>query len=190
MSDTKNYKYEYIFFKELYDRLELKKLDDRLTNEEIKPVDEENADKRISKYFAFMNKGTAVHFSREDLEKFGDYFSKELFELEREPLYSEVRDFVLRTYENYFFSDKKDDYIYYGPVSFDFMAPSDAITLGINYVKFDINAASDMEYDLELQRRDVVVVDMMNYIQTDLAKEKGIKLAAVAYDEFTGMNTR
>ena len=53
-----------------------------------------------------------------------------------------------------------------------------------------IKAASDMEYERELQRRDGVVVDMMNYIQTDLAKEKGIKLAAVAYDEFTGMNTR
>ena len=180
-----NYKYEYIFFKEIYDRLNLKELDDRLTNEGIKPFDKEHVDQRISKYFAFMNEGTASHFSKEDSEKFHEYFSRELSELEREPLYSEVRDFVLRTYENYFFSDKKDDYIYYGPVSFDYMAPSDAITLGINYVKFDIKAASDMEYERELQRRDGVVVDMMNYIQTELARKMGMKLAALAYDEVT-----
>ena len=178
-----NYKYEYIFFKELYNKLNLSELDDKLTNEGIKPIDEENVDKRISKYFSFMNEGTNINFSKEDTEKFNSYFSKELSELEQEPLYSEVKDFVLRTYENYFFSEALDDYIYYGPNTYDFMAPSDAITLGINYSISGIKANSDMEYEKELQRQDGIIVDMMNYIQTDLAKEKGIKLAAISYNE-------
>ena len=186
MHYTKNYKYEYIFFKDLYSRLNLKKLDSVLTNEGIKPVDEENMDQRISKYFAFLNEGTSRNFSEEELEKFHEYFSRELYELEQEPLYSEVRDYVLRTYEKFFFSEIKDNYIYYGPVSFEFMAPSDAITLGINYIKFDIKANSDREYERELERQDGVIVDMMNHIQTNLAKETGIKLAAVAYNEVTG----
>ena len=102
MHYTKNYKYEYIFFKDLYSRLNLKKLDSVLTNEGIKPVDEENMDQRISKYFAFLNEGTSRNFSEEELEKFHEYFSRELYELEQEPLYSEVRDYVLRTYEKFF----------------------------------------------------------------------------------------
>ena len=59
-------------------------------------------DQRISKYFAFLNEGTSRNFSEEELEKFHEYFSRELYELEQEPLYSEVRDYVLRTYEKFF----------------------------------------------------------------------------------------
>lgn len=176
------YKYEYIFFKYIYEKLDLMKLDEKLAFENIKMYDVDNVDKRISKYFALMNKGTAINFSENDQKKYNYYFSKELDELLQEPLYSEVKEFVLNTYENYFFSAVKSEYMYYGPSSFEYMAPTDSIVLGINYVKFDIDS---LDYDKELERQDGIIVDMLNYIQTDLASSNKIKLSAIAYNEIS-----
>lgn len=172
------YKYEYMFFKIIFKKLNLSELERKLESEKIKPYDEKNMNDRISKYFALLNRGTSINFTEEESEIFNYYFSKEINELTVEPLYSEVESFIMKTYEKYFFSEAKEQYIYYGPASFEYMAPTDSIALGINYQKYGFNYS-----DKELERQEGVIVDMLNYIQNDLAKISGIKLSAIAYNE-------
>ena len=64
----------------------------------------------------------------------------------------------------------------------EFMAPSNAIALGINYLKYDLD---DDNYDKELERQEGIVVDMLNYIQRELSKKYNMNLAAIAYNEVT-----
>lgn len=175
-----NFKYEYVFFKYLYEKLNLKELEEQLTNNGIKAYDEDNISKRIAKYFSLVSTGTNVNFSNEDLDRFNTYFSKSINELTKEPLYSEVVSFILKTYQNYFYSNAKERYKYYGPSSFEYMAPTDSIVLGINYIKFDL---PEEQYDQELLRQEKVIVDILNYIQTNLSKKSGIKLSAISYNE-------
>lgn len=175
-----NFKYEYVFFKYLYEKLNLKKLEEQLTNNGIKPYDENNISKRISKYFSLVSTGTSDNFSKENIERFNYYFSKDISELLTEPLYSAVIDFILKTYQNYFYSDATERYKYYGPTSFEYMAPTDSIVLGLNYIKYDL---PEEQYNQELARQDRAIVDVLNYIQTDLSKVSSIKLSAIAYNE-------
>ena len=175
-----NYKYEYIFFKYLYEILNLKECDNKLETSGIEPYDKENMGNRISKYFALKNEGNNNEFSPEDKEKFNLYFSKELDELLNEPLYSEVRNFVARTFETYFFSNISEKYMYYGPSSYEYMAPTDAIVLGINYVKFDIE---NENYDETINNQEDVIIEVATFIQEELAEKSNLKLAAIPYNE-------
>lgn len=175
-----NYKYEYIFFKNLYQNLNLKEFDIKLEENGIKPYDKANMNSRISKYFALMNEGDFNGFSPEEKEKYNLYFSKELDELLNEPLYSEVSGFINRTYETYFFKNRSDRYMYYGPASYEYMAPTDAIVLGINYVKYDNEKEN---YDKELENQEDVIIQIANYIQDELSEKYNLKLAVIPYNE-------
>ena len=175
-----NYNYEYVFFKYIYEKLELKKLEEKLLNKGIKIYDSGHANERISKYFSLLNKGNSKYFDAKTNETFLEYFNKELSEILNSDNYDEIIKFVESTYKTYFFSNIKDNYVYYGPANFEYMAPSDSIAIGLNYVKYDNEGSEEDSLDSE-----VFVVDMLNYIQTDLSKEKNMKLAAISYNEVT-----
>lgn len=170
-------KYEYMFFKYIYEKLNLKDLDDRLSNEKVRLYDPKNVDERISPYFGLLNRGSFESFTKEEMDKSNELFSHEYEELLTEPLKSELSSFFEKTYKKYYFDNVKDKYVYYGPAEIKFLAPSDAIALSINYTRFD--------NEDEMFRREEVITEIANYIQEDLADKSNMKLAAVIYDEFS-----
>ncbi len=169
-------KYEYMFFKYIYEKLKLKELDDKLSNEKVRLYDPKGVENRISPYFGLLNRGSFEAFSKDELNKANELLSHEYEELLAEPLYSKLTSFFDDTYKKYFFDNIKGDYIYYGPTEMQFLAPSDAIALSINYTKFDTEG--------EMFRRSEVIADVGNYIQEDLAEKNNMKLAVIIYDEF------
>ena len=174
-------KYEYVFFKYLYRKLELNKLDEYLVSENIKMIDCDNADNRISKYFALENRGNIDLFSDDDKKVFNQIFSDELNNI-LDNKYDEAVSFIERTYQDYFHLNDTLEYKYYGPINDQFLAPSNCIVIGLNYRKFDID---ENNYDKEFERQQEVIVRTLNYIQNKLSKEKNIKLASLEYNEVT-----
>ena len=170
-------KYEYMFFKYIYEKLNLKELDEKLSNEKVRLYDSKNVDKRISPYFGLLNRGTFDAFTEEEMNKVNELFSHEYEELLVEPLYTELKSFFEKTYKKYFFDNNRSDYIYYGPTEMQYLAPSDAIALSINYTKFD--------NEDEMFRKNEVLANMGNYIQEELSEKSNMKLAVIIYDEFS-----
>ena len=175
-----NYNYEYLFFKYLYNELELNKLDQELENNNIKMVDQENVDKRISKYFSLLNRGNEANFSDLELETYKRIFSLKLDKLMEPLVYEEAISFIKSTYQKYYHLTDEVKYIYYGPENDEFLAPSNCIALGLNYIKYDIG---DENFDAKLAAQEDIIFKVRVYIQRELAKEKNIKLASLAFNE-------
>ena len=83
-----------------------------------------------------------------------------------------------------FHLDEEVEYVYYGPMSDDFLAPSNCIVIGLNYDKYNLDV-EDEKYDDEINRQDIVVTKIINYIQFELSKQYNIRLATLAYNEVT-----
>ncbi len=174
-----NDNYEYVFFKYLYKKLELNKLDEYLISEKIKMIDQDNVENRISKYFALENKGNIDLFTDEDKKIFNQVFNDKLNNI-LEDKYDEAISFIERTYQDYFHLNDNLEYKYFGPINDSFLAPSNCIVIGLNYIKFDID---DNNYEEEIERQEQVIFFVLNYIQNKLSKEKNINLASLAYNE-------
>ena len=174
------YNYEYMFFKYIYKKLNLQELDKSLQEKGIKPVDEKNIESRISRYFSLLNQGDTSSFTPEEKTEFDKYFSQDVNSLSIDD--SALANFLEQTYSKFFHLNEEVKYVYYGPDSMEFMAPSNAIALGINYVKYDLN---EDNYEQELDNQEGIIVDMLNYIQMELAKKYNMNLAAMAYNEVT-----
>lgn len=176
-----NENYEYVFFKYLYKKLELNKLDEYLVSEKIKMIDYDNSNNRISKYFALENQGNTDLFSDIDKKEFNQIFNDELNNI-IENKYDEAVSFIERTYQDYFHLNDNLEYKYFGPINDSFLVPSNCIVIGLNYKKFDID---ENNYDKEFERQQKVIVRILNYIQNELSKEKNIRLASLEYNEVT-----
>jgi len=173
------YNYNYIFFKYLYKKLDLEKLDKELENSGIKMIDQDNCNKRISKYFSLQNHGDTILFSDERKTIFKKLFDDDLDNV-LENKKEEAINFVASTYQDYFHLNDKIEFKYYGPINDKFLAPSNCIVIGLNYIKYQLE---EDNYEEKFERQEEVIFKMLNYIQNTLSKEKGINLASIAYDE-------
>lgn len=172
-----NEKYEYLFYMYIYRKLNLEDVENKLEKENIKKCDNKN----ISKYFTLLNSGDIDAFTDDELRMFNYYFNLKIDEiLSDSDKYKEVINFIESTYQKYFFSNLEEKYIYYGTSTFEYMAPSDAITLGFYYKQFDFGIEDIDSYCLEIDEK---ICDIINYIQNDLAKKHNLKIAVIKYNE-------
>lgn len=116
--------------------------------------------------------------NKEQLEKFHTYFSKEINELQDNDL-KEIYEFMNNTYELLLFPNVDSKYVYYGPISDDYLCPRDSIAIGLYY-----DAFGDYD-DFEVENK---LSDIINYIQFDLAKKENIKIAVIPYNQITLQN--
>ncbi len=173
--------YEYLFFKYLCEQLELNKFDDELQRQGIRMVDENNSDKRISKYFSLVSRGDINDFSQEMKEEFKRLFDNSLENVLNNN-YNEAIQFIVDTYKVFYHLNGEVEYKYYGPANDNFLAPSNCIVLGLNYFKFNL----DKEYNEEsFDKQETIIVKTLNFIQGPLAKQKGFKIATIAYNEIS-----
>lgn len=163
-----NIKYEKLFFEFLYNKMGLSEFESRLVKDNVKPyAGLTEIPGLISKYFVLISQGSFDRFTEEE---------KAYLEGIKEG--DDVSEFLMNTYKKYFFDDSEFRYIYYGPSTYEYAAPSDSIVLGLYYTEFDFENNSNDEF-----LNNGVVVDVANDIQ-DKSNETGeFKVAVITYNE-------
>ena len=172
--------YKYLFFKKLYNSLGLKEIEQTFIKEKINSLEvvlNEKCD-IISNYFFLLNDVDIDNLSKEQLDKFHLYFSKEINDLEENDL-KEIYKFIDDTYKLLLFPNIDSKYVYYGPINDNYSCPRDAIAIGLYY-----DAFGDYD-DFEVENK---LADIINYIQFDLAKKENIKVAVIPYNQITLQN--
>ena len=173
-------KYKYMFMKYLYNKLGLKQLEDNLINSGIKM--QELDSKEISRFFKILNNVDEGILTGELLEKYNYYFSLEFNTLCIPEIEKEVFKFINETYKLLLFTKTDAKYLYYGPLNYKYMAPSDAIVLGFYYKEFDIDVG-DEEFRKIHFKNEVLVANNLNYVQNVLGPENNMKIAVIKYNE-------
>lgn len=181
-------KYKYMFMRYLYKKLDLKKIEDKFILNGIKFRN--LGDDEISKCFLLLNDVDDSGLNDKLKEKYNYYFSLSIEELCTPLIENELLTFLEETYMVLLFPKGEDDYIYYGPLSYNYMAPRNSIVLGFYYKEFDIEE-QNFE-DIHFQN-DVLICDSLNYIQNVLGPKANITVSVLQYNEFCeikGMSSR
>lgn len=178
-----NEKYKYLFLMYMYDLIDLKTYETKLEEKNIERLEyTENGE--FFKYFSLLNDGDVSYLSdleKQELEMLSLISLKELSE--NDELKNKVKDYIERTYKKYFFSNiTGKDYLYYGPISYDYMAPDDAIVLGLNYRMF-VDEKENESYEETLENQDEIIVRVINEIQELEAEKHNIKVAVIKQNE-------
>lgn len=175
ISEENNYKY--LFFKEVYNELNLKSIEDGLLKEKIKPLNViQGSDYEIiSNYFFLLNEPNLQSLNSIQLEEFHDLFSKKISDLTEVEL-KKALDFINSTYTLMLFPNVDTKYVYYGSVSDNYICPKDAIAIGLYYDAF--TECEDFEITNKLAR-------VINYIQFDLAKKINKRVAVILFNQLT-----
>ena len=178
MNEIDNYKY--LFFKEIYENLNLKSIEEKLCYEKIKSlnVQPNGYYQIISPYFFLLNEVNIENLTTDQLQKFHKYFSKNINLLSEEEL-KEIKNFINETYHLVLFPNVKDAYVYYGPISDDYVCPKDAIAIGLYYDAF----TDDDDFEVENKLSEVI-----NYIQFDLAKKINKKVSVLSFNQLKIQN--
>lgn len=175
MNEIENYKY--MFFKGLYETLNLKDLEQKLENEEIKPLKivSNEGYEIISHYFFLLNDININALTTTQLQEFNRYFSKEIHSLSEQEV-KEIQKFINDTYSLLLFPSGDSKYVYYGPINDDYICPRDAIAIGLYYDTFGDYDTFEVENKLS---------DIINYIQFDLSKKINKKIAVIPFNQLT-----
>lgn len=175
-----NDNYKYLFFKEMYEQLNLKYIEEKLTYEKINSLNiQPNENYQIiSHYFFLLNEVNTEKLTTEQLQKFQNYFSKKINLLTEEEL-KEIKKFINETYHLVLFPNIEDTYIYYGPINDNYICPRDAIAIGLYYDVFTIG--DDFETQNKLSK-------IINYIQFDLAKKINKKVSVLLFNQLNLQN--
>lgn len=174
--------YKFMFMKYIYDKLNLKQVEAYLEEQGVNFIDEDinGLYKNISKYFSLVNSVDESKLSKDLSEKYNYYFSQAIENLLEKEL--EVFDFLEKTYKTLLFPNIEDNICFYGPLNYKYAAPRDSIVLGFNYYEFDI---PELNFDELYYKKQVVVCNVINHIQQELAKQAGVNVAVLKYNEFS-----
>lgn len=174
-------KYDYLFVKYLYDKLNLNESEKKFDEKGVLPY---YSDLTENKFFCILNDGNLEKLSEDEkkkLELFGLMNYSDI--MKNESLKNELYSFLETTYKKFYFDESEEiTYNYYGPTDFEYMAPSDAIVLGFDYRK-TVPEKDGIPYDTLLEENDKTVCDELNHIQ-DSAEGLGLKVAVIRRDEF------
>lgn len=172
--------YENLFLKYIYHVLNLKEDEEILKSNGITPYYKKNTISDFSEFFGLLNRGSFNEFTEQEKE-----IMRKITNIKTDDISFEnqefkfITDFIENTYDKYFFSNIDSKYIFYGPESFEYYAPSDAIALGFYYNQFE-----NYENDEQLFKNNSIINNILNKIQFSKAPTKNIKLAVIKYNEF------
>jgi len=177
-------KYKYMFFKYIYNKLQLKKFEDELINAGINPIDCEinGLYKDVSKYFSLVNNVDITRLDPTLKNKYNNYFSLPIENLLQNDIEGEIFRFLEQTYKTVLFPNIKEERCFYGPLNFKYSAPRDSIVLGFNYCEFDIGSEN---YDEKYSQRETLVCTVLNYLQLLLSQQIGMNISVIKYNEYS-----
>ncbi len=172
-------KYRLLFFKYLYDLLDLKKIEDELksrnvdcVNDENQMCEEEKTCSACSKYFYLLNEINLKRLSSEEL----DYLNQ----INEETPNNDIQLFLEKTYQRVLLESSLNNKVYYGPfMNPRFEADSDSIAIGIKYEQFGLLSGNRKKHD-EILNGNRVVIDIMKKVESLSTK---YKLKLIEYNE-------
>ena len=178
-----NDKIKYQYMKLLYNKLNLKEIEEYIKELGIQPkkiVGDSNI--KISDYFFLFNKIRLEELDEEQINKLNKYFSKDISEINNEnnEYYEEMNEFLSDNIDKILFEKTESGYIGYGAFNPMNIVPADAVTFVFHYIRFN---GTDKEKLSNL-------FDKLNYIQTDLSQKYNIKLAVIPCDETKNISVR
>ena len=172
--------YEDLFFKYVYYLLNLREEEEELKSNNVVPYYEKNTISNFSEFFGLLNAGSFSEFTGQESEMMNKISSLKMDDISFENQeYKFIVDFIESTYSKFFFSNINTKYMFYGPESFEYYAPSDAIALGFYYKQF-----ANYENDERMLEIDNIINRTLNKIQFSKATSKNMKLAVIKYNEF------
>lgn len=174
--------YKYLFFKKLYEELDLKSIEANLEKENIKSLNVVDSEyyKIISKYFFILNDVNINFLTQEDLQTFNLYFSKDIYSLKEEEL-NEIYQFIEKTYSMVLFPNIDSKFVYYGPITDDYICPKDSVVIGLFYDIFS------SEEPLTIQNK---LADIVNYIQFEQSKKSNKNISVLLFNQLTLQNNQ
>lgn len=181
--------YKFFAFKYIYEKLNMKSIEEKLSEEGIQSLDYQNQEeemyKSISRFFVLKNHTDISSLTEEEKESFKKYFSIPIeMVLEDKRLLNEINEFILRTYQKVLFPKIEENHCYYGPININYVAPRDSIVLGFRYYEFNIDENFEEEHD----RQQDIICDILNDIQFNLAQQLKITIAVIKYNELYKTN--
>ena len=173
-----NEKYRKLFFKYLFNLLNLKEYEEELIKENIEYIDredimcyEEVICSKISKYFYLLNEVNLDVLTEEE--------TKYLNIIHDDIIDDNVISFLKKTYEKVLLNHSLNTKTYYGPfMNPNFEANNDAIAIGIKYNVYGLAKGYKKEIE-QMNREDKIVFDIMKRIE-DSSK---LKVKVIRYDE-------
>lgn len=172
-------KYKYLIFRKLYQQLSLNKIEQKLVNNGVAGINNDG----FSKYFCLLNEIYEEQLPANYIEQYKKYFSLPMEQLLSKELENVLDNFLEQTYRYLLFKKIDEDYLYYGPVNDNYVAPTDAIVLGLCYEEFNIN--DDESFDQKHKIQEDLICDICNNIQFDLANRVNKKIAVITYNEYS-----
>lgn len=195
--DKKKYLLKYSVYRKLFteyimQKLNLKKYDEEITNSGLDFIPNKEQDMDIYQYFS--SEELKYFYIRnniyiEKLEKEEEDLLQEKIENKNYDLDEKSKKMIEQTYKKVILEDVlrngKKCITNYGPDSSSFMAPNDAIIIGIRYDEFLENGLSDKEWDELHDKQLLYIVELRNKMQENLKQEIQIPIAILKYNEFS-----
>lgn len=162
-----------MLFEIIYDELQLNEVDNYLFSQNIlgKQINNHSQYPILSRYFTLQNKVTFERLKDEEKHILNHYIENMNNTETKKNLYNFLRDHKLKL----LLPQTKESYLYWGPMNVKYMAPSDAIVLGFNYIEFS------NKYDSQEQGK--IIEQVLNNIQSGSQAKVGYKVAIIKYNE-------
>lgn len=171
-------KYRILFFRYLYDKLDLKDKEDYLEKMNIEYIsnekwmcEEERVCFKYSKYFYLLNKVNILKLNKSEVEF-----------LKKVNVNSELNDALIKfleaTYKRVLFSDIVNQYIYYGPHSDSYKAKNNEIVLGIKRDEFGFSFGKIKERSI-IEEKNRILDEVVNNIE----KTSNMNVRIIKYNE-------
>lgn len=185
-------KYSELFNKYIIDKLDLDEYDKKLENSnlEFTPVTEQNMDiyqylsHDMLKYLYIRNNYYVERLTKTEKE----FLLEKIFNSD-EKNDNETRDFIENTYEKVIYEDvSRDNQVFninFGPESETFLAPNNALVIGIRYDEFNTNGMTDKEWDCNYNKQLEELFGMMNNIELVANSKLNIPVRVIQYNEFS-----
>ena len=142
--------YRKLFSEYIIKELKLKEFDEEIEKSGLrfKKLEEDAMDiyqyftSNVLNYIYIRNNIYIENIGKENIEKLKEYLKEK-----REELDEEITEFIQNTYKAAIYERVGDDgekcITFYGPDSSSYMAPNDALVLGLRYDEFDYNGMDD-----------------------------------------------
>ena len=172
-------KYGKLFFEYIYNKLQLDKVEALFEKQGIRKLEnsEFNNELNASKYFYMLNKINIERLSNEEVQFLNT------ISLADNEFNQKIEEFLLKTYQKVLFSDNAQGYLYYGPESSAYVAPSKAIAIGVYYDKYGFSSGNRLTLE-EVDANEDVLCNVLNDIQKNNYDK--IMVAFIRYNEFFG----
>ena len=175
----------------LINNTNIKKYDDLLASSYFKYIPIENINKDLYQfsckddlnYFYLRNNIHIENLTNDERKFLYSKYSNDSFNFDEE-----MQSFIVQTYRKVIFEDvrqKGNCLINYGPISPNFIAPNNALVIGVRYDDFNLNGQSEKEWNENYEKQQEYLNRIINELENEIKKRLNIACRVIKYNEFS-----